>query len=670
MTAQTVDKVHLVFKTHLDVGFTNLAERVVASYFESFIPRAIETAAELRRAGGPERFVWTTGSWLIYEYLERATAGERQRLEQAIRAGDIGWHGLPFTTHSELMTPALFRRGLDLARELDRRFQTRTIAAKMTDVPGHTRGIVPLLAEAGIEFLHLGVNAASTPPDVPPAFVWQDPGGAQVIVLYQKGSYGDLSVVPGLSEALAFAHTGDNLGPQSPEQVRAAYQHVRERLPYAEIVGSTLNAFAEQLRRVKDQLPVVTQELGDTWIHGAGSDPLKISQFRALSRLYTGWLADGRARQEASAVADFSRRLLMVPEHTWGMDQKTHLPDTANYRREQFAAARRRPDFKAFEASWAEQRGYLRDALDALGDSPLAREARDCLAALAPARPSMAGFTPVADPAGPLTARHFALGFGADGAITSLKDSTGRDWAGGEHPIALFKYQTFSQQDYDRFRRQYSVNKRETAVWAIPDFTKPGIAAAGAVSATWRPRLAGMYQRRAAAGQEFLLELAMPDECTSLYGCPAVVTLELRLPDDEPAIYLTLQWFDKPANRLPEALWLSFVPRIADPRGWSLDKLGERISPLDVIRDGNRKLHAVDAGVFYRDKARQLSIETLDAPLVAPGEPSLLNFSNRQPALKRGMHFNLYNNVWGTNFPMWYEDDARFRFSWRVSRAS
>ena len=26
-------------------------------------------------------------------------------------------------------------------------------------------------------------------------------------------------------------------------------------------------------------------------------------------------------------------------------------------------------------------------------------------------------------------------------------------------------------------------------------------------------------------------------------------------------------------------------------------------------------------------------------------------------------YFNLYNNVWNTNFPMWYEDDALFRFS-------
>ena len=53
---------------------------------------------------------------------------------------------------------------------------------------------------------------------------------------------------------------------------------------------------------------------------------------------------------------------------------------------------------------------------------------------------------------------------------------------------------------------------------------------------------------------------------------------------------------------------------------------------------------------------------TLDAALVAPGEPSLLNFNSDLPRLAKGAHFNLYNNVWGTNFPMWYEDDAQFRF--------
>ena len=58
-----------------------------------------------------------------------------------------------------------------------------------------------------------------------------------------------------------------------------------------------------------------------------------------------------------------------------------------------------------------------------------------------------------------------------------------------------------------------------------------------------------------------------------------------------------------------------------------------------------------------------VALDSLDAPLVAPGLPSLLNFTNLQPALKHGMHFLLYDNLWGTNFPMWYDENARFRFT-------
>ena len=88
-------------------------------------------------------------------------------MEEAIDAGDVVWHGLPFTTYTEMMDASLFRFGLSLSQELDRRFGKKTIAAKMSDVPGHTRAIVPMLAEAGIRVLHIGVNPSSTPPDVP-----------------------------------------------------------------------------------------------------------------------------------------------------------------------------------------------------------------------------------------------------------------------------------------------------------------------------------------------------------------------------------------------------------------------------------------------------------------------------------------------------------------------
>lgn len=90
-----IDDVHLVFKTHLDVGFTDLARNVVAEYFTFLVPKALRIAEVLRQADRPERLVWTIGSWLIYEYLEKAGPAERARMEAAIAAGDIAWHGLP-----------------------------------------------------------------------------------------------------------------------------------------------------------------------------------------------------------------------------------------------------------------------------------------------------------------------------------------------------------------------------------------------------------------------------------------------------------------------------------------------------------------------------------------------------------------------------------------------
>ena len=40
---------------------------------------------------------------------------------------------------------------------------------------------------------------------------------------------------------------------------------------------------------------------------------------------------------------------------------------------------------------------------------------------------------------------------------------------------------------------------------------------------------------------------------------------ELTLPDAEPIVEISFSWFGKPANRMPEALWLTFQPAFSDP---------------------------------------------------------------------------------------------------------
>lgn len=660
MAASGVETVHTIFKTHFDMGFTDLARNVVNTYFEEYIPRALQTAQDLRQAGASQRFIWTTGSWLIHEYLEKAPEPARRRMERAIERGDITWHGLPFTTHTELMDVSLFRAGLQLAQNLDRRFGKRTMAAKMTDVPGHTRGIVPLLAEAGIRFLHIGVNTASTMPGVPPVFVWRDPGGAELIVMYQH-SYGGPMIVPGLSEAITFAHTLDNRGPQTAGQVVQVFGEIQAEFPAATVKASTLDAFAAALLPLKDQLPVVTQEIGDTWVHGVGSDPRKVARFRALSRLRTEWAERALEGPEQAALRAFTRHLLLVPEHTWGMDIKIHLADEENYGRERFEAAGQQDNFRNVAASWDEQRGYIDEALAALGDSALASEAHRTLQEIEPREPEEGEYEPVPDPTRAFDTAHFEIAFDPHtGAVQSMRGKNGGyQWAGDGRLLGQLRYQTFSHEDYERFLDQYLTIRPE---WALADYSKPGLENARCERRWWDPSLVNLYHRRDEAGDHFLLQLAFPDVCNREHGAPTSVYIALSAPAAEPSLSFDVQWFDKPANRQPEAFWFSFSPAAPDVEAWTVEKLGQPVSPLDVVHAGGRMLHAVGSGAFYDDGKRTLAIETLDAPLVAPGEPSLLNFNSRQPPLEKGMHFNLFNNVWGTNFPQWDGEDARFRF--------
>jgi hypothetical protein len=658
LPATATKRIHLIFKTHLDVGFTDFSANVLSNYIHFYIPRAIELAQQLRESGSNDRFVWTTGSWLIYEYLEQADPEKRKRMEDAIAAGDIAWHALPFTTHSENMSPTLFRFGLSLSKALDQRFGKHTIAAKMTDVPGHTRGIIAPMAEAGVQFLHIGVNAASTPPDVPPVFRWRDPDGKEVMVMYHKGSYGDLMVIPGLEDAIAFAHTGDNLGPQSPDQLHQTYQEMQARFPGAQILASTMDAFAARLSTVRDQLPIITAEFGDTWIHGMGTDPLKEAQYRALLRWQDETLQHGT---DPAALKDYFLRLLLVPEHTWGLDLKTHLGDWKNYRTADFTAVRGQENYRKMEASWKEQRGYISSAVDAL-PAALRSAALNAIEEVRPAPVQLAGFEPFNNPAAPIQLEHFEVAFDPQTAvITHLK--TGKtQWSGSDNPLGKIWYETFSAADYQRFYRQYNINKKLTHEWSIPDFTKPGLETLPLEHQVFIPQVTERRRKSLADREVFLFLLAYPAESWQEFGAPKHLSLEMSFSRQTPEILFTLQWMEKSATRIPEASWFSMIPKIREPQNWQMEKLGQWLSPLEVIRDGNRHLHAVGKGIRTVDQGAQIQIMPLDSALVAPGQPSFLNFTNRQPNLRQGFHFNLHNNLWGTNFPMWYEEDARFRF--------
>jgi len=314
MDEKQVKKVIVVFKTHLDIGFTALAADVLKNYRERFIPAAIDLAESVN-AGGKKRFVWTVGSYLIKHYFDHANEAQSAKLARAIERDDVAWHGLACTAHTELMDAALMRYDLSISQALDARFHKKTMAAKMTDVPGHTVALVPYLAKAGIEYLHIGVNNSSRVPEVPELFRWKY--GEDKIVVHYADGYGKETVLPS-GVALEFCHAPDNAGPPTPEFLEKAYRALEARYPDAEIGAGTLDDFAREVRSIRDLLPLVTEEIGDTWIHGVASDPLKVSQYLRLLKLGEAWGKSGALDPNSPAYGDTMEQLLLVAERHMG----------------------------------------------------------------------------------------------------------------------------------------------------------------------------------------------------------------------------------------------------------------------------------------------------------------------------------------------------------------
>lgn len=127
-------KVIVVSKTHLDLGFTDYAANIKKKYINDYIPGAIALAQKLN-TGGQKKFIWTTGSWILKEALEKGDELQRKKLKEALANGNIAPHAMPFTTHTELLDEDTLEYGLSIVDTLDRLRGRKTTAAKMTDVP-------------------------------------------------------------------------------------------------------------------------------------------------------------------------------------------------------------------------------------------------------------------------------------------------------------------------------------------------------------------------------------------------------------------------------------------------------------------------------------------------------------------------------------------------------
>ena len=122
-TSAGLQNVIIVYKTHFDIGYTTMAREVVHAYRTEMADRVLEAIEKNRNQPKERQFVWTVSGWPMKQILWEGQPPERrQKLEQAIRDGNLAVHAYPFTTHTETAEPEDLVRGLTISTALNRRF--------------------------------------------------------------------------------------------------------------------------------------------------------------------------------------------------------------------------------------------------------------------------------------------------------------------------------------------------------------------------------------------------------------------------------------------------------------------------------------------------------------------------------------------------------------------
>lgn len=364
--------IYVVFKTHFDIGFTELAEEAIERYGKVMLADVVKTCEATQDFGKEHRYVWTMPAWPLIQSLNPDYAKEDviEKAKALIVNGQIAWHVLPFTTHTEFCGLEEYIRGMYHSKSLSEEYGKWPISAKMTDVPGHTWILPSILYKAGVRFLHLGCNPGCMPPDVPRLFYWEGPDGNRILTFYSKGAYGSSLIPPEdwpFPVWLALIQTNDNVGPQEPGIIEEIITEVNKESPNSKVIIGSLDDFYYELSQYSLNIPVIRKDLADSWIHGVGTYPREVSRLRALrndllssekalgmGRIFEVFNFDELKEYTHEITKSFEKSILFG-EHTWGLDVKTTMKDNRHYNKELFLKNKNAPLYKRMEKSWDEQ---------------------------------------------------------------------------------------------------------------------------------------------------------------------------------------------------------------------------------------------------------------------------------------------------------------------------
>ena len=351
--------VYILMHSHTDIGYTDLQPNIERKQAHNVI-RALELIQNTKDYPVDARFKWNLEvMWTADQFYRIATPEQKQEFEQAIRDGNIGVDAMYGNLLTGLCRSEEMSRQISFGTDLGERCGRTVDSMMISDVPGLTWGIVPVLASHGVRYISDGPNASSTMSGDRIGYVrvqwenqpfyWLSPSGKERVLYW--GSQGGYS----------FGHHFSSLALGLPvllnrlDEQKYPYDIVQLRwtkgdngppdegvMPFVRdwnathifpklIIATTSEAFHAFEKRYGSQLPTFRGDMTPYWEDGAGSSARETAINRhtadRLVQAETIWALRNPGQFPAAEFAVAWKNAALYSEHTWGAYNSVSQPD-------------------------------------------------------------------------------------------------------------------------------------------------------------------------------------------------------------------------------------------------------------------------------------------------------------------------------------------------------
>ena len=268
------------------------------------------------------------------------------------------------------------------------------------------------------------------------------------------------------------------------------------------------------------------------------------------------------------------------------------------------------------------------------------------------------------------------IGFDKYGRISHLKVGATGIWADENNTLLQLRYRSYSLHDVKEFMNSYV---KLNATWTTQDYGKPGLPE-DVEGKFWETHLEEIYVKNGAQCS-FALKMAFEKVAHSAFGAPEYVWVTISLAsaknvaktngvsNDKLSIDVSIGMYNKTRTRLPESMFVRFEPfgRLNGDNGgdieWEACRLGQWIGTRDIVDGGSKHLYGVtDNGTRATNLKTNsiMSVSSLDSPVTTFGfDTAYPSSTHKDPNVNSfGTSFVLWDNLWGTNYVLWWPFEA------------